>query len=242
MKQYWGIYIGLVLAGGLVGSLYQSSLASAETSKSPNYQSTDTHFGTGLTTGSCSDEYCSEISIGSMEDQVGSSAHFSAVEDKVPQLDVIIESKKSDLGVLKTTKTSTKTLSVKIRNYLSGGYGLKIVGQAPNIGEHVLESPSKPTESEMGKEQFAINAVANSIPAVGEDPKQGLDNTDMVGTVMPDYAQTDKFMYRDGDIFATSRSNSSQTDYTLSMIVNVANTTPVGHYESDFAIMIIPMY
>ena len=242
MKRHWGIYIGLVLVGGLVSSLYQSSLASAETSKSPNYQATDTQFGTGLTTGSCSDKYCSEISIGSMSNDGASSAHFSAVEDKVPQLDVIIESKKTDLGELKATKTSSKTLTVKVRNYMSGGYGLKITGTPPSIGEHALETLKKPTESETGTEQFGINVVANTTPAIGEDPAQKLDNPEMVGTVQPDYAQADKFMYRDGDIFALSRSNSSQTDYTLSMIINVSNSTPVGHYTSDFSIMIVPMY
>jgi len=128
--------------------------------------------------------------------------------------------------VLTTEKTATKTMIVRVRNYLSDGYTLQIVGSPPKVGGHTLATPTTPTGVHPGTEQFAINAVANTSPNVGADPLQVPSNQTSFGVVTDNYRTPNVFKYASGDVIARSSSASGQTDYTVSMVVNISNATP----------------
>ena len=151
----------LIVSGG-------THTAAAITLSSPNYKVTDTEFGAGSTLEGCSGQYCSRASIGDMaagSSTSGShSASFGSVTDSEPVLEVIVEEGESNLGVLSTEKTATKTTTIKIRNYQSEGYMLQIIGDPPKYGNKTLNTPSTPTAAQPGTEQFGINAVANTTP------------------------------------------------------------------------------
>jgi len=216
----------------------------AETSKSMNYQAADTHFGTASLNGSCSKQYCASVSIGDMTSDAGgsSSASFKSIASDRPQLDVIIDRGVSSLGNLTAEKTATKTMTVRIRNYLSGGYTLQVVGEPPRFGNHTLDTPTTPTASVPGTEQFAINATSNTTPGVGAKPIQMLPEHMDTGTVTDGYNVPNRFKYVSGDTIAASRTESSRTDYTISMIVNISNATPPGHYSGDFSAIVVPAF
>ncbi|MDB5162703.1 MAG: exported protein of unknown function [Candidatus Saccharibacteria bacterium] len=237
--------LGYVLLIGLTVSIVigGASTAFAITSSSNNYQMTETQFGSSQK--SCSGQYCAQTSIGEATDGktiASSTAEFQDVIDNEPLLDVVIEAGASNLGVLSTETTATKTTSIKIRNYLTGGYTLQLIGDAPKFGDHTLRTPNEPTASTPGVEQFAVNAVANTAPVVGANPVQVPDNQQTYGLVNTDYHFSNLYKYLSQDVIAHSDKDSGRTDYTISMIVNISSSTPAGKYSGDFMAVVIPSF
>jgi hypothetical protein len=218
----------------------------AVTSTSPNYQMTESQFGSSSADESCSGEYCARASIG--DPAIGESkspnatANFGPVTPDEPLLEVIVEPGESHLGFLETNKTATKTMGIKVRSYMSNGYMLQIVGTPPKYKDHTLATSATPVASQQGKEQFGINLVANTTPTIGASPAQVPSNELSFGEVEPAYRTPNLFKYNSGDVVARSTKESGRTDYTVSMIINVSNSTPAGRYNGDFSAVVIPVY
>lgn len=218
----------------------------AQSSSSSNYQVVQSEFGSGSTEETCSGNYCSMTSIGNPaageSTGTANTAKFGSITDSEPMLEVIVDPGESDLGTLTTETTASKTMVVRVRNYLSSGYVLQITGDPPKYGDHTLATPSTPTASDPGTEQFALNVADNTTPDVGAAPVQVPSGEFSFGVVDDDYKTPDLYMYSSGDVIARSASSSGQTDYTISMIINISNATPAGRYMGDFAAVVIPVY
>lgn len=241
-RKVWSLLQVLLVSGGIV-TVGATAVFAQSSSTSPNYQVTETQFGAGSSLQSCSGQYCARVTIGEATDGViSSNATFGEPVDGEPKLEVIIEPGVSNLGVLSTENTATKTTTVKINNYLSGGYTLQVIGTPPKFGNHTLAAPTVPTPSRPGTEQFAINAVANTSPAIGIGPTQVPSGQLEFGTIAQKYGTPNQFMYVSEDVIASSKIESSRVDYTISMIINISNGTPAGHYAGDFGILIVPAY
>ncbi len=154
-KQRLWRYTKLVLLAVLVAA-GTGQTAFAVTSSSTHYQVTETQFGTGSTLQSCSGQYCAQASIGDTavgrSNSSNTSAKFGEVTDGEPLLEVIVDTGESNLGVLTTESTATKTTIVRVRNYLSGGYVLQISGDPPKYAGHTVATPTTPTASAPGTE------------------------------------------------------------------------------------------
>jgi len=237
------IVIGLALAAG-ASSVY------AVTTKSPNYQLEESTFDSSSSSESCSGEFCARASIGSISEggrsasQGGeeSTAEFGPITPDQPSLDVIVDPGVSDLGVLDTESTAYKTSIIRVRSYLSNGYFLQITGDPPKYNDYTLATPSTPTASDPGTEQFAINVAPNTTPDVGALPQQRPSSEFSYGYVNPDYLTPNLFMYESTDVVAQSDTESGRTDYTVSMIINISNATPAGRFEGDYSAVVIPSY
>lgn len=244
-RRLWH-YLRLILPAVLLVAVGGAGTVLATTSSSTSYRVTETEFGASSTAQTCSGQYCAQASIGDMS--AGSSASsqykakFGTITSSDPLLEVIVNAGQSNLGILTTQATATKTTTVQVRNYLSGGYVLQIVGNPPKYGSHTLASPSTPTAATPGTEQFAINASANTTPSVGAAPVQVPSGQTSFGVVNDNYHTPNLFKYTSGDVVAHSNSESGRTDYTISMIVNISNATPAGHYAGDYAAVVIPVY
>lgn len=219
----------------------------AVTSKSPNFEVSETEFGAGAALNTCSGSYCAQATIGSTTNGEGSSANyaasFSPLEDNSePSLELFVEPGKSDLGQLDIDRTATRTMVLNVRSYLAGGYTVQITGTPPQFEGYTLDTPTTPTASQVGSEQFGLNIVANTSPSIGQDPISSLDDKPVPGVAMPAYSVPNMFMYSDGDVVARTLSESSQIRYTVSMIVNVGGTTPAGHYAGDFSAVVTPVF
>ncbi len=234
------LLVAVVIFGGV------PAYAVSSTSTSPHYQVSETQFGSGATLDSCSGQYCAQASIGDMATgrsaSPKSTATFGSNTNSEPLLEVIIDPGQSNLGNLTTEKTATKTMIVKVRNYLSSGYIMQIVGAAPKFNGHSLATLTTPTASKAGTEQFGMNIVANTSPQLGASPVQVPSADFSFGKPEPGYDAANKFKYVSDDVIARSSSESGETDYTISMIINVSNTTPAGHYSADYAAIVTPTY
>lgn len=242
-RRLWGYYrfamLAVLIAAGSAGTAI-----AATTSNSTNYEASEMQFNAGSQE-SCSSAYCATASIGDTDGGTRSSASTAAFGDSAgtePMLEVIVDPGESDLGVLTTERTATKSMVVRIRNYLSNGYTLQITGTPPKYANHTLATPTSPTASQQGTEQFGINATANTMPSVGALPVQVPSGEFSFGTVDEEYATSNLFKYSSGDAVARSTSQSGRTDYTISMLINISNATPAGHYAGDFAAVVIPVY
>lgn len=235
----------MLLAASLIAYGYATS-AAAMSSSSSSYEATEMQFGSGSSLESCSGEYCARVSIGDMSAEegllVGRTASFDPTPGDEPMLEVIIEPGVSNLGDLTAEKTAVKTMIVKVRNHLSSGYILQVAGDPPVYEGHALKTPATPSASTPGKEQFAINAVANSSPQVGADPRQASSDQSVVDKIEENYRLPNLFMYKSGDVVARSSGDSGQVDYTISMIVNISSATPAGLYASDYSAIVVPVY
>jgi hypothetical protein len=237
-----------VLAAGVL-SLASFQWVAAETIKSDNYEVSEPQFSAGAETEVCSEsgEYCAQASIGDLSGGEQSSGSYSArfepiAEDSEPLLEVIVEPGAANLGVLATDRTATKTTVVKVRNYKSDGYTLHMSGPVPVYKDHFLATPTTPTASQMGTEQFGINVVKNTTPVVGENPLQVPSGGISFGVAEPGYDTPNLFQYEDGGVLARSERETGQTEYTISMIVNISGNTPAGHFTSDFSVIVVPVF
>lgn len=240
------MYVMVVL---VVGTLFASGTTLVYATSNPSsthYQASQLQFGSSDTNQNCSSQYCATAGVGGAAVGSTSSASYSStfgpVTGSEPLLEVVVSGGLSDLGTFSSSTASTKTIVVKVRNYLSSGYTVQLIGKAPTYGGHSITSLTTPTSSTPGTEQFGVNAVANTSPLVGADLTQVPSSSTSFGTVSPNYATPNKFMYSSGDVIASSAKSSGETDYTISMIINISNTTPAGQYTSDFSAVVIPAY
>ena len=236
-----GLFVALVF-----GVLAVSSQAQEGTSSSPSYEMSEAQFGSGSELETCSGSYCAQASIGRLgpdSNNPPSSASFGLIpEDSEPLLEVIVDPGESDLGMLSSSKTSSKTMIVRIRAYMSDGYTLQINGDPPSYDVHSLSTASTPTASTPGLEQFGINVVNNPTLGMGASPVHVPSEVMSFGEVLESYSLPDMFMYRSGDVVAASSVETGRTDYTVSMIINVSNSTPAGHYNGDYSAIVIPRF
>ncbi len=222
--------------------------AFAVTSRSSNFEASEAEFGAGSALETCSGLYCARASIGNLSPggavESESTAAFSPIEagSDEPLLEVIIDPGDSNLGVLDIDKTASKSSIVRIRNYLSQGYTVQLIGKPPVYDGHTLNTPSVPTESAAGTEQFGVNVVKNTTPEIGANPVFVPNSETSFGEAAPGYNQPDLFKYSDGDVIAFSEKESGRTDFTVSMIINVSGSTPAGHYATDFSVLVVPVY
>lgn len=243
-RRLWG-YSGLALFVAFIIGVGAGAprVFAQSTSNSQNYQMVESEFGAGSSEESCSGQYCATTSIGTIGN--GSSAtspEFGEVAYSEPILEMIVTPGESNLGVLTTEHTATKTTTIRIRNYMSGGYILQIIGDSPKFDGHTLATPTTPTASTPGVEQFGMNIVANTSPSVGANPVQNPADAGVFGEAATGYATANMFKYVSGDVFAQSTQDTGGTDYTISMIVNISSSTPSGHYSGDFSAVLIPAY
>lgn len=213
-------------------------------SSSNNFQMTEMEIGGSSSQESCSESYCSHVSIGDVgSTSTLSTAEFGTIDSTEPVLEVIIEAGSSNLGILNTQTTATKTSVVKIRNNLAGGgYVLQLRGDPPKFKNHILKTNVVPTMSTPGTEQFGINVAANTVPSVGTAPVQIPAGEQVFGVGADDYRTPNLFKYSSGSVVARGITETGRTDYTISMIINISSSTPAGHYSGDFEALVAPTY
>jgi hypothetical protein len=240
-----------VVALALVLSFASGGEARAGTpqASSNNYSASEVQIGgNGNASNDCSGNYCAQESVG--DTVVGGSgsstysAQFGSDTTNEPLLEVIVNGGNQNLGVLDPSTTATATFGVNVRSYLSDGYTVYITGSPPSQGSHTLTAlnASCPCTSQTGAEQFGINLADNTSPNIGAIPVQVPSGSFSFGAATSDYNQADLFKYHDGDAIAGSDTSTGETDYTLSMILNISNVTPGGHYTGTFSAVVVPVY
>lgn len=134
----------------------------------------------------------------------------------------------TDMGTLAENDTLTATSQMAVGTNASGGFVITANGVPMSAGTNVIDGSGVPTESTQGKNQFGINLVANTVPSVGSDPEGTWANA----VPSPDYAVSNKYTYRSGDVVAYSPNVSLMKKFTVSYIVNSSPSLQPGIYAT----------
>lgn len=134
----------------------------------------------------------------------------------------------TDMGDLSPTSTLTAQSQMGVGTNATGGFAITANGDPPSAGTNSIAPLTEPTESIPGQNQFGINLVENTAPAVGKNPEGDWANA------LPslDYATPDKYKYVSGDLIAYSPNVSLMKIFTVSYIVNASETLRAGVYST----------
>jgi hypothetical protein len=133
-----------------------------------------------------------------------------------------------DLGMLDSESTLVTQSQMAVGTNATGGFSIIVFGAPMSAGTNVIDSPTEPTGSTPGVNQFGINLVENNFPAVGSDPYGDWENA--VPTL--DYGTPDMFKFENGSLVAYSPNVSLMKKFTVSYIVNSSEELNPGVYTT----------
>jgi hypothetical protein len=234
-----GIFIAMFFPVGLGVAQYTS----------PSYKVQETFFGTGGNLENTSTNYKAKTSVGELGVGNISSPNFQAyagfnTSDRIV-LEVIVNGGTFDMGTLTTAQAKAQSTTFSVKDYLSSGYTVQVVGSPPKNSNYTLAAMTTAAASSPGTEQFGINLAANNLPSVGPFgavPTQVPDNTFGFGYAVSPYDTSNLFKYVSGDTVAQSDKSSGATSYTISMIANINRTTIGGAFATSLYIRAVPTY
>lgn len=203
-----------------------------------NPTNTSTAFSIRLRTHSTTNATGAQIDAGSVRSQVESAI---TLETQVPPQLVFCLAQMveynctgtndvyyTDMGQLSPDSTLTAQSQLAVGTNASGGFAVTASGTPLAAGTHVIDSPTTPTVSQKGTNQFGINLVANDSPVVGEDPEGVFANA----VPAADYSVPNKYKFVSGDIVAYSPNVSLMKKFTISYIVNSSKDLRAGVYTT----------
>ena len=133
-----------------------------------------------------------------------------------------------DMGQLSDKQTLKTQSQMAVGTNASGGFAITVNGGLMAAGTNVISSPIVPTYSSPGTDQFGINLVENTIPAVGINPEGTFANA----VPSADYSIPNKYKYVPGDIIAYSPNVSLMRKFTISYILNSSSSLRAGVYTT----------
>ena len=182
----------------------------------------------------CAKQSAGELTVGNTKStQYQAQAGFNT--DRTEWIEcAIVGADAVDLGVLDTGTAHSGSVQFRVKSYLSSGYVVQFAGTPPAYAGHTLTAMTN-AASAPGTEQFGINLVANTTPAVGAAPVQHTDTAHSgepfgFGQVAAGYNTANTFTFSPGATIASSSSSSGYTTYTISYIANISPVPPAGTY------------
>lgn len=243
----WKQILKQIILGTLLVLLAPSVAFAGGQSSSTNYQVNEVFFGSGGALNACSSNYCSKQAAGEVAVGNTASPNFQAQggfnTDRTPYIQVNVNNTSINLGTLTPTTTATATATFTVKSYLSDGYVVVNASPPPSNNGYTMHTPSTPTASATGTEQFGINLRANTSPiAFGQDLQNLPDNTFADGQYGTNYGTANVYMYNQGDTLAYSTKSSSYSKYTISYIFNISHITPGGTYTFNHVLVATGTY
>lgn len=158
-----------------------------------------------------------------------------------PGLTMTVNTSLLDYGdVLLATKTA-RSATFNVKNYTSYGYVVQIIGTPPTYAGHALTALTTNTAYNATVEQWGCNTVADTGIGTSANPVQVPSSTFSFGVAgdgsTASYATADQWRFNSGDTIASAPKSTGETDYTLTCMMNVINTTPGGKYTGNLTLV-----
>jgi hypothetical protein len=132
-----------------------------------------------------------------------------------------------NFGEFSPTHSSQSTSQFLVATNAPDGYVVQVYGTTMTSGNNIINAITNTANSQPGTPQFGINLRANTIPTVGNEPT-GPGSGQPVGS----YDSPNHYQFISNDVIADSLVADDYRKYTVSYIVNVANSQPPGDYVS----------
>ncbi len=166
----------------------------------------------------------------------GEKSGFAPIENE-PSIGFSVQGGELDFGQLSPAATAYSSHSFSAYTNSRFGYKIQVYGEPLHIVDHVMTAMGNVAASSVpGTEQFGINLVENTVPAVGTNPFGG------IGRVSDQYNSANQYAYSDGAVVAYAPSFSYQTDFSTSVIVNISPYTPAGIYTTILTYEFVPVF
>lgn len=163
-----------------------------------------------------------------IETQVPPMLIFCVAEEVQDNCDGTNDNYYKDMGELTDNQTLVAKSQMAVGTNASGGFAITVYGTPPAAGTNVIDTPAMPTASQPGTNQFGINLVENTFPAVGSNPEGIWANA----VPTSGYNQPNKYMYASGDVVASSPNVSLMKKFTVSYILNSSPSLRAGVYTT----------
>lgn len=134
----------------------------------------------------------------------------------------------TDMGEMSADSTLIAQSQMAVGTNATAGFVIITNGSPPAAATNVINASTTPTASTPGANQFAINLVENTSPAVGKDPEGIWANA----VPSPDYSQPNVYKYLPGDVVAYSPNVSLMKKFTVSYILNSSSNLRAGVYTT----------
>jgi len=132
-----------------------------------------------------------------------------------------------NLGTLTPSTTGSGTSQMGAATNAGSGYAITVDGTTLTSGANTLTAVDPAAASAQGTEQFGMNLMANTTPAVGTAPGGAGSAAPAAG-----YNTADSFKFTPGDTVASSTGADDFRRFTVSYIANVGNATEPGNYST----------
>lgn len=195
-------------------------------------------FSIRLRTHTSSDATGAQVDFGSVRGQVQPSIYL---ETQVPPQLIFCLSREvelgctggdstyyTDMGQLDSESTLVAKSQLAVGTNASAGFAVTAVGTSLTAGTSVIDGLTSPTLSQPGVNQFGINLVENTAPAIGNNPEGSFANA----TPTADYGTPNEYKYVSGDVIASSPNVSLMKKFTISYIVNASPSLKAGVYST----------
>lgn len=137
-----------------------------------------------------------------------------------------------NLGELSKTDANTATTQFAVATNSFTGYTASIQGTTMTAGNRTIPQLIVPAASLPGTGQFGINLTQNSSPAIGS-AIEGVGT----GSISGAYTVPNNFRFNSGDVVATSTQSTEFNRYTISYLVNVADSQTPGRYAATITVI-----
>lgn len=203
---------------------------------SENYQIESDGFGVSGQENQTSENYILSETVGeTIANSATSSSANYAIKDGFREmyqdlsLTFSVGSNSVSLGTLSATEAKTASHTMSITTNAPAGFNITVAGATLTSGGNTIDAVGgTAAASSVGTEQFGINLVANTSPAVGANPS----GTSPIGAAASQYNTANYFAYRSNDTIATSSAAINATTYTVSYLANVSSATESGNYAT----------
>lgn len=236
---------GHVVKRVIVGVLFMCLLPlPAQALQSANYRFSEEAIGTGNMLQSSSNSYQAMDGVNDLAVGNAASTNYQVEAGSKtspdPWLSFNVTTTSADFGTFSPTTTATATATFSVLNHTSYGYLVQIIGTPPTNDGHAINAMASTDQSNPGSEQFGINLVANTAPiSFGANPDNGQFGSGVAGA---NYNNANYYRYVSGETIASAPKSSGITNYTISLIVNVAPLTPGGIYTSQQTLIVTGTY
>lgn len=132
-----------------------------------------------------------------------------------------------NLGILDSSASKSAQTQMLIATNAGGGYGVFVNGTTMSSGTDVIPPISSSDVSRPGTSQFGLNLVSNVSPNVGQNVLGP-----GVAAATNNYNDNNLFRFVNGDQIISSTTSDNYRLFTVSYLVNVANTQAPGTYVS----------
>lgn len=134
----------------------------------------------------------------------------------------------TDMGELDENSTLVAYSQMAVGTNATAGFSITAHGSPPAAGTSIIDPIETPSPSIPGTNQFGINLVANSNPAIGNNPEGPFANA----IPAADYGTPDLYKFVDGDEVAFSPNVSLMRKFTVSYILNSSPDLRPGVYST----------